>query len=77
VRDVPLSLKIFTAQIGVDSTTVWRWRRDGILKTVNINGKLFILPSDLAEFNRRVASGEFSKEIAPPSAPRLHVLQPA
>ena len=35
----PMALDVFTKRMGVTSTTVWRWRRDGMLHTINICGR--------------------------------------
>jgi len=47
-------------------TTGWRWRKDGLIKTVNIFGKLYITRDEVAKFERRAIAGDFSKEVAPP-----------
>lgn len=43
-------------------TTGWRWRRDGLVKTVNIFGKLYITRDEIARFERRALAGEFHKD---------------
>ncbi len=60
--EIPIALDVFHERSGVSDTTTWRWRRDGILKTKNILGRLYITAPDLREFNRRMEAGEFAKE---------------
>lgn len=42
-----LSTSAFCAKHGVSSTTVWRWRKDGILHPVRIGGKYFYRSSEI------------------------------
>lgn len=66
IAEIPIALDLFIERIGITDTTAWRWRRDGVLKTENIYGRLYISAKELREFNRRVEAGEFAKEhIAP------------
>lgn len=46
---------------GISDTTLWRWSKNGWIRTVNISGKLYVDMMSLAEFDRRAATGEFSK----------------
>ena len=46
---------------GVPSkTTLWRWRRKGWLRTVNISGRAYVTPEAISEFNDRASQGEFA-----------------
>ena len=64
--EVPICLDAFIQKIGITDTTAWRWRRDGLLKTQNIYGRVYIAADDLREFNRRMKAGDFAKKhIAP------------
>ena len=56
-----MSLDKFLEQTGLSNTTVWRYRKQGILNTVNIYGRQYILRSEIARFNARAASGEFAR----------------
>jgi hypothetical protein len=47
--------------------TGWRWRKDGLIKTVNIFGKLYIHRDEIAHFERRALAGEFHKDSVTPS----------
>jgi hypothetical protein len=49
---------------GISDTTLWRWRRRGWVKSINISGKVYVDLKSLAEFNRRAATGFYSKEPA-------------
>ena len=60
--EIPISLDRFIQSCGITDTTAWRWRKRGWLNTRNISGRLYILPKDLREFNRRMEAGEFAQE---------------
>jgi len=64
----PVSLQRFAALLGRSAPTIWRWRKKGWLRTVNICGRPYVLPADAAEFERRAAAGEFAQ--APHGAAR-------
>jgi hypothetical protein len=61
-----LALEKFTQEIGLTSTTIWRFRQRGWLKTVNICGRLYISREEIKRFEERAARGEFSKTHAAP-----------
>jgi predicted site-specific integrase-resolvase len=63
------ALNVFTKEMGVSPATVWRWRRQGILETVNINGRPYITSEAAVAFVARVTAGEFAKA-KPIPAPR-------
>lgn len=70
MENIPSTPKLFSLnkwveEIGVTPTTAWRWRKRGILKTVNIYGRLYITEEDISEFNRRARAGEFAMESGP------------
>jgi hypothetical protein len=46
---------------GISDVTLWRWKRRGWIKTVNISGKIYVDLQSLAEFDQRAAAGEFAK----------------
>jgi hypothetical protein len=62
-----MSLDKFSEQTGLSAVTVWRYRKKGMLRTVNICGRQYILRAEVARFNERTAAGEFAK---PPNHPR-------
>lgn len=59
-----VSLKAYIQRAGISTITGWRWRKKGWLKTVNIAGREYIRSEDIAEFERRAAAGEFSRELS-------------
>lgn len=59
------SLNKFLAQMGVTSTTGWRWRKKGILQPTNIYGRLYLTEEAIANFLRRATAGEFAFESKP------------
>jgi len=60
-----MSLDMFTEQMGLSKTTIWRFRKRGMLTAVNICGRQYISRSEIARFNARATAGEFAKMINP------------
>lgn len=60
------SWKKWLNQIGVSGITGWRWRKQGLIKTVNIFGRLYISQDEIDRFIERATSGEFEQDIQPP-----------
>jgi len=58
------SAKAVCRDRGESEVTLWRRRKLGLIKCVNIFGKVYVDLQSLAEFDRRAAAGEFAK---PPS----------
>jgi len=46
--------------------TGWRWRKNGLISTQNIFGKIYITRDEIARFETRALSGEFHKQAATP-----------
>ena len=51
------ALSAWCRQIGRSHVTVWRWRENGWLTTVNIAGRPYITRETIREFKRRAAAG--------------------
>lgn len=64
------ALDKFTQEMGVSPGTVWRWRKQGILETVNLHGRPYVTHEQAAKFVARVAAGEFSRRKPVPPPPR-------
>lgn len=62
-----MSLDKFIEQAGLSAVTLWRFRKKGMLTTVNICGRHYILRAEIARFNERAAAGEFAKAPNRPS----------
>ena len=60
-----ISFNKWLADMGITSTTGWRWRKRGIIKTVNIYGRLYVSTDATAEFYRRAEVGEFAMNLSP------------
>lgn len=56
------SASVYRRQLGVSKTTLWRYRRNGWLKTINVLGKLYITREAIAEFEAMMRSGALAKE---------------
>src|SRR5690606_21833627 len=51
---------------GSSRTTGYRYRKQGLVDTVNIFGRLFISRDEIARFEKRAIAGEFSREVSTP-----------
>ncbi|MGA2446564.1 MAG: hypothetical protein ABSG50_14170 [Opitutaceae bacterium] len=58
----PVALDKWIADVGINPSTAWHWRKRGWLKTVNIAGRHYLTAAQRAEFIRRAEAGEFAKE---------------
>jgi len=50
----------FTEQSGLSPVTLWRFRKKGWIKTCVIAGRHYLTAAQIAEFNTRLACGEFA-----------------
>ena len=66
----PIALDTFIERVGISPTTAWRWRKSGMLKTINICGRQYVAADELIRFNQRAAAGEFAKAPGNPSQRR-------
>jgi hypothetical protein len=57
-----VALTAYRRQLGLSKTTLWRYRRNNWLKTINVLGKLYCTRESIAEFEARMLSGELAKE---------------
>ena len=51
------------AEVGISSTTGWRWRKRGAIKTVTIYGRQYISRDEIQEFERRAVAGELAANV--------------
>ncbi len=65
--DPPLALDKFIQQSGLSAVTVWRYRRAGMLRTLNICGRIYLTRAEIRRFNERAAKGEFAKALVRPA----------
>jgi hypothetical protein len=66
----PMALSQFIEQTALSPTTVWRFRKKGFLRTINICGRHYVLRSEIARFNARAVTGEFAKTCNQPMRER-------
>jgi hypothetical protein len=52
----------FAREIGKTMATVWRWRKQGMLETLNVCGKIYVTDEQICRFKERAAAGEFARE---------------
>jgi hypothetical protein len=50
-------------ELGISQTTLWRWSKQGLLKTVRICNSVYVDLDSLAEFESRARKGEFAQEL--------------
>src|ERR1700732_563632 len=52
----------------LDRSKVWGWRlrKEELIPTVNLMGRVFVSRTAIAEFERRALAGEFAKTHCPP-----------
>lgn len=70
---LPIPISALQRQLNKSACTLWRWRKAGWLKTVNIAGKVYVTPDALGEFLRRLEAGEFSRAPVTPPPRGAHV----
>ena len=68
-----VSLVKFRNEMGVSDVTAWRWRKRGILKTVNIGGRQFVPYLEMERFRERAEAGELAVESAAPLAKKNEI----
>ena len=67
---IPSLLDKFVADSALSPVTLWRYRKKGWLKTLNICGRQYVTRTAIAEFNMRAERGEFAKECQAPRRSR-------
>jgi hypothetical protein len=60
----PMSLHRFCEITGFSKVSAWRFEKRGWLRTHLIANRRYILAEDVAEFNRKIAAGEFVGKVA-------------
>ena len=70
----PVALDKWIADVGINPSTAWQWRKKGWLSTVNIAGRHYLTAAQRMEFVRRAESGEFAQ--APSGALAKHGSRP-
>ena len=63
-----VSLVKFRNEMGISDVTAWRWRKNGILATVNIGGRQYVSHEEIKRFSERAEAGEFAVKSAVPLA---------
>jgi hypothetical protein len=56
------SFASFLRTLGRNSITGWRWRKAGMIETINICGRQYVTGDAIARFTRRAEAGEFHRE---------------
>jgi hypothetical protein len=53
--------------IPASTTTGWRWRKENMIRTVNIAGRVYVSSDAITEFLTRAERGEFAQEHKTPA----------
>lgn len=56
-----VSFDVWLNSINKTRTTGWRWRRDGVVRTENIFGRVYISREEIGRFEYRAKAGEFHR----------------
>ncbi len=56
------SFATFLRSLDRDTVTGWRWRKAGMIQTLNICGRQYVTAEAVAEFKRRAEAGEFARD---------------
>jgi hypothetical protein len=48
--------------LGLSKATGWRWRQTGVVRALNINGRLYLSNAEIRRFNERASAGEFARK---------------
>jgi hypothetical protein len=59
-------------ELGISKTTLWRWSKQGLLKTVKIYNIIYVDLDSLADLEKRARAGEFIKEPHGAAAARVN-----
>jgi len=60
-----ISLWAWCDRIGINRSTAWRWREEGVIKaSVTIYGRLYLTTDDVQDFETRARQGEFQDKPA-------------
>lgn len=57
----PIPLLYWGRQRNLSPTTLWRYRKNGWLVTINIAGRPYLTPTAIQDFEERAVAGEFSR----------------
>ena len=60
------------ASLGRSKASGWRYRKQNLIPTVNLVGRIFVSRAAIAEFERRALAGEFAKTHRTPQTRRDH-----
>ena len=61
-----ISFDLWLHERGTTRTTGWRYRKAGLIDTVNIFGRVYVAREEIARFEARAMAGEFTKAHAKP-----------
>ena len=55
------------SNIGLTRTTGWRYRRKGLIQTINVHGRIYLTREAIAEFEEKAKRGDFARECKTPA----------
>lgn len=56
-----IAYRSWISEIGVSSTTGWRWIKNGWIHPINIAGRLYVTGEEIENFRLRANAGEFAR----------------
>ena len=65
------SFELWLASLGLTRTTGYRYRKQGLIQTTNIFGRLYVTREEIEKFERRAIAGEFHKDVKTPARREL------
>jgi hypothetical protein len=66
IEDRLTPLSVWLRGLGLSKATGWRWRRRGLLRGININGRVYLPSDEIKRFRQRAGAGVFSHNNHPP-----------
>lgn len=65
------SFEYWLTSLGLTRTTGYRYRKQGLIQTTNIFGRLYVTREEIEKFERRAIAGEFHKDAKTPARREL------
>jgi len=66
-----MKFDVWLKSIPASPATGWRWRREGLIKTVNVFGRVYVTDEAIRDFIARAEAGQFAQEHKVPE-PHAH-----
>ena len=67
---VAIALDKLTESMGISPVTMWKYRREDVIRTCNLHGRIFVTAAEAERFIQRLEAGEFARTKKVPPPPR-------